>query len=93
MPAVQHLITVAHYKLTLSLYQQLLTYMICILLYCTVLYCVLCTQCILLQAECSALKGWALQQKEAQIAQAQKQLLQLPEDTTLADIEVRMREL
>jgi hypothetical protein len=34
-----------------------------------------------------------LQQKEAQIAQAQKQLLQLPEDTTLADIEVRMREL
>jgi hypothetical protein len=45
----------------------------------------------LLQAECSALKGWALQQKESQIAQVQKQLLQLPEDATLSDIEVRMR--
>ncbi len=45
-----------------------------------------------IQAECSALKGWALQQKESQIAQVQKQqLLQLPEDATLADIEVRMR--
>jgi hypothetical protein len=48
------------------------------------------TSCVyVLQVECSALKGWALQQKESQIAQVQKQLLRLPEDVTLADIEVR----
>jgi hypothetical protein len=55
------------------------------------LCCIFTTSCVyVLQVECSALKGWALQQKESQIAQVQKQLLQLPEDATLADIEVRM---